>query len=93
MHVLRAHPVETGQRFEGAVPGRVIRVRRASGAVEVLTGDGVLSIDAVAGEQGAELEPATLIRSVRDTLGIRPGALLRRLEELEAKLHAEPGSR
>ena len=93
VNVLRAHPVDAAPRFEGGVPGRLVRVARDTGQIEVLTGDGVLSIDAVSTDQGEEVAPATLVRSVRDTLGLRHDALLTRIEELEAKLHGQPGGR
>ncbi|MFC4784701.1 methionyl-tRNA formyltransferase [Nocardioides sp. MAHUQ-72] len=93
VNILRAHPVEGARVFEGRVPGRVVEVKRTSGEVEVLTGDGVLSIDAVASEHGEEVVPATLIRSVRETLGLRYESLLTRIDELEAKLREDEGGR
>ena len=62
--------------------GRVVRVDRAAGTVDVLTGDGVLRLRRLA-RDGGEPEPAAvLVRSVRATLGLRTADLIRRLREL-----------
>lgn len=86
INVLRAFPALDAHHFEGRVPGRVVRVDRRSGFVDVLTGDGVLRIEAVSSDGGEEVPPAVLVRSVRDTLGLSTTSLLARLEALENRI-------
>jgi len=71
-----AHPVPDAPVYVGRVPGRVVGVDRASGDVDVLTGDGVLRITAIRVE-GEDRRPAEIVASVRDTLGLFPLAFLR----------------
>lgn len=72
IEVLRASPVLDAPTYEGRIPGRVIRVDRALGHVDVLTGDGVLRLLAVtegsSDAAGTSQRPADLITSVRHTL-------------------------
>jgi len=87
--VRRAAPVADAPVYEGRVPGRVVRVSRAEGAVDVLTGDGVLRLCEVALDGDEAARPATdLVRSVRTTLGLRTGDLLDRIAALERALDA-----
>ena len=84
--VLRAVPVPDAPVYDGRIPGRVIRVDRAAGHVDVLTGDGVLRLLAVAdGADGADgagsQRPADLITSVRHTLVSGVEARLALLEQ------------
>jgi methionyl-tRNA formyltransferase len=90
--VWRAEPVIDGPRYVGRVPGRVVHRSEADGSVDVLTGDGTLRLFDVESVD-KEMQPAAaIIRSVRATLGLRPVDLLRRVEELEAKLGAVTSS-
>lgn len=94
--VLRAAPVLDAPVHVGRVPGRVIRVDRAVGHVDVLTGDGVLRLLEVAdvtsdggtGTFGAH-RPADLITSVRHTLTSGVEARLTRIEQRLAKTEHE----
>jgi methionyl-tRNA formyltransferase len=66
-------------RFEGRVPGRVVRISRDDGTVDVLAGEDVVRLHGISA-LGTPYRPAELIRSVRSTLGRRAafqsGALL-----------------
>jgi methionyl-tRNA formyltransferase len=84
--VWAAAPVVDAPSYEGRVPGRVVRVDRRSGTVDVLTGDGVLRLERVAVEGGPERAAAELVSSVRATLGLRTIDLVRRIHDLEARL-------
>jgi methionyl-tRNA formyltransferase len=84
--VLEAVPLAEAPRYEGRVPGRVVGVSRAGGSVDVLTGDGVLRLLRVGRATGATVAASEAITSVRATLGLRTGDLLRRLDELEHEL-------
>ena len=85
--VRRAAPVADSPRYVGRIPGRVVRVSRAAGFVDVLTGDGVYRLHELRVEGSATPTPASaVVRSVKDTLGLGATALLERLEELEREL-------
>ena len=82
--IRRAEPVRE-PRYDGRVPGRVVRVDRSSGVVDVLTGDGVLRLHEVAVDGGDPQRAADVITSVRQTLGLSTGRLLAALERREAR--------
>jgi methionyl-tRNA formyltransferase len=85
--VWRTQPVTGAPRYVGRVPGRVVRIARSEGFIEVLTGDGILRVFEV--QRDAETVPAAdVIRSVKATLGLRTTDLMRRVEELEKQLAA-----
>jgi len=77
--IRRAEPCRI-PRYEGRVPGRVVRVNRSSGAVDVLTGDGVLRLHEVALDGAAPQRAADVITSVRQTLGLSTARLVAALE-------------
>jgi methionyl-tRNA formyltransferase len=81
--VRRAEPVHR-PRYEGSVPGRVVRVDRSAGAVDVLTGDGALRLHDVALDGALPQRAADVITSVRQTLGLSAARLLAALESAEA---------
>jgi methionyl-tRNA formyltransferase len=84
--VLRVSPLDHAPRYVGRIPGRVVGRSRQEGYTDVLTGDGVLRIHEVAvGDLPAE-PAADLIKSTRQTLGLRTVDLLSRIEVLEARL-------
>lgn len=89
IEVLRAVPVADAPVHVGRVPGRVIRVDRAVGHVDVLTGDGVLRLLAVAGGSTGSTRPADLITSVRHTLVSGVEARLAALEQRLATIQSE----
>jgi methionyl-tRNA formyltransferase len=82
--IRRAEPCRE-PRYEGRVPGRVVRVDRSAGAVDVLTGDGVLRLHEVALDGAPPQRAADLIRSVRQTLGLGTARLAAALESKEAR--------
>jgi methionyl-tRNA formyltransferase len=87
--VLRAAPVPDASFYVGRIPGRVIRVDRAVGHVDVLTGDGVLRLLAVADGTTESQRPADLITSVRHTLVSGVEARLALLEQRLAAFEIE----
>jgi methionyl-tRNA formyltransferase len=86
--VWRAARLAYAPRYDGRIPGRVVNVERSEGFVDVLTGDGMLRVIEVQLEGEAVAPAATVIRSVKATLGLRSGALLKRIEQLEARVVA-----
>ena len=86
--IRRARPLDPPPVYEGRVAGRVIRVSREDGAVDVLTGDGVLRLFEVQAERGGVVSAASVIRSLRTTLGLTSVDLLARIEALERELDA-----
>lgn len=76
-----AAPVVDAPRYEGRVPGRVVRVDRAAGSVDVLTGDGLLRVERVRVDDGPDVAAADVVRSVKATLGLRTSDLVRMLRE------------
>lgn len=84
--IWKAKPVENPLRYVGRIPGRVIGVSSAEGYVDVLTGDGVLRILEVQRSGEEKVAAASVIKSVRSTLGVRMSDLLERIEQLEGRL-------
>jgi methionyl-tRNA formyltransferase len=85
--VRRAAPVADPPRYVGRIPGRVLRVAAADGFVDVLTGDGVYRLHELRPDDAETAVPASsVIRSVKDTLGLGVAALLDRLATLESEL-------
>jgi len=84
--IRRAAPAADAARYEGRVPGRVVRVSRAGSSADILTGDGVLRLFEVSWDGGAPLAACDVLRSVRQTLGLRKSDLWRRLAALERDL-------
>ena len=83
--ILRAEPVADAPVFVGRVPGRVVRVARAEGFVDVLTGDGVLRVHDVRLDDGPAQPASTVVTSLRQTLGLRVEDLVARLHALESR--------
>jgi methionyl-tRNA formyltransferase len=81
--VHEAHPVEDAPRYEGRVPGRVVRVDRSGGSVDVLTGDGVLRVLKVSLDGDRVVPASDVVTSVSQTLVSRLEA---RVTELETRL-------
>jgi len=84
--ITRASLPANTPEYVGRVPGRVCSINLDSGAVDVLTGDGVLRIYEVLDGGGVRARAANLIRSTRDTLGLAPRDLLDRIQQLERTL-------
>jgi methionyl-tRNA formyltransferase len=85
--VVRAAPLDE-PHYAGRVPGRVVGRSKATGSVDVLTGDGVLRLFEVAVEGGAVVPAADVVTSTRQTLGLRTADLLARIDELERRVAA-----
>jgi methionyl-tRNA formyltransferase len=81
--VWKAVPVNDAPRYAGRVPGRIVAASRANGHVDVLTGDGVLRLLDVQLDGEDPCAPASLIRSVKLTLGLSTADLLMRMQALE----------
>jgi methionyl-tRNA formyltransferase len=84
--ITSAAPVPGAPPYAGRVPGRVVRRCPGSGCVDVLSGDGVLRIREVVTGDDAVHPASAVIRSTRQTLGLRPGDLLDRVEALSRQL-------
>ncbi|HYI93663.1 MAG TPA: formyltransferase family protein [Bryobacteraceae bacterium] len=83
--IVRAAIVENASHYIGRIPGRVCGIHR-DGAVDVLTGDGVLRIFEIRDVSGTTMPARQLVRSLKETLGLTKIELLRRLEDLSDKL-------
>jgi methionyl-tRNA formyltransferase len=83
LEIRRTKPGSNARNYVGRIPGRVLRVDRASGEVEVLTGDGVLCVQEVRLPGAKPLAAAAMITSTRMSLGLRGVALSAFLDELK----------
>ena len=89
LRIWRSEPVVDPPRYAGRVPGRVIRRSRIPGGVDVLTGDGVLRIQEVQLGTEPRCSAASVLDSVKLTLGLHSDDLLGRIRALEASLLGE----
>jgi len=83
LHIDVVSPVDAPD-YEGRVPGRIVRVDRVTGAVDVLTGDGVIRIDRVRVDDGEQVGAASVVSSVNMTLGLRTADLVEAIRRLRA---------
>lgn len=79
LHIVAARPVDDPPTYEGRVPGRVVRVDRTRGEVDVLTGDGVMRVQQIHLGDDIANPAASVVTSVRMTLGLRVADLVERL--------------
>jgi methionyl-tRNA formyltransferase len=86
LKIWRAESVSDPPRYEGRIPGRVIRVSKPEGWVDVLTGDGILRVHEVQLEDSPRYPAAELLDSVKHTLGLHSIDLLNRLRSLESAI-------
>jgi methionyl-tRNA formyltransferase len=84
--VHRAQPAANSGPWVGRVPGRVVRVDRQAGHVDVLTGDGALRLEQVAAADGRIVPATALISSLSSTLGLDAQQLLAELARLKEGL-------
>jgi methionyl-tRNA formyltransferase len=84
--IWRAELVCDPPRYDGRIPGRVVRVSKTRGWVEVLTGDGVLRVHEVQRADGHRCPAAKVLNSVKHTLGLHWIDLLNRLRALESAI-------
>jgi methionyl-tRNA formyltransferase len=83
--IRRAQPLEPAPRYTGRSPGRVVRVAKDEGSIDVLTADGIIRILEIELD-GRVVPAATVISSVKESLGLDPLRLLARIEKLEKKM-------
>jgi methionyl-tRNA formyltransferase len=81
--IVHALPVPDAPHYVGRIPGRVCGIDRKSGAVDVLTGDGILRIYEIEGSEGIRRTAASTIRSTKETLGLPVRELLEDVERLQ----------
>ena len=74
--------LEEAPLYRGRIPGRIVRVEKEDGFVDVLTGDGMLRIYEVEW-QGKLLPAAEVITSVKERLGIDIFQLQEQVRELQ----------
>ncbi len=88
--IVEARHVERPHNFEGRIAGRIVDRDSASGAVDVLCGEGVLRILRVRTADGAEEPAASVMRSIRESLGLNHSleiaSLRTRIDRLESQL-------
>jgi methionyl-tRNA formyltransferase len=89
LEIHRARPQADTRNYVGRVPGRVLRVDRRSGEVEVLTGDGVLCIQEVGLPDSKPQAAANVITSTRTGLGMGASELLALLGEMILNLSGD----
>ena len=83
--IRKAHPLNPAPCYIGRSPGRVVRVAKDEGSIDVLTADGIIRILELELD-GRVVPAATVINSVKESLGLDPLRLLARIQELEAKI-------
>jgi methionyl-tRNA formyltransferase len=84
--ITKAAPAQDAPPYAGRVPGRVVGRSSSDGHVDVLTGDGVLRIHEVMTGDGVLHPASAVIRSTKNTLGLRAEELLERIEALSRQL-------
>jgi methionyl-tRNA formyltransferase len=85
--IARASPLSDPPTYAGRVPGRIVGRSSTEGWVDVLTGDGVLRVFSVVTSACSDpCGAASVIRSTRETLGLSPLDLLRRITALEERI-------
>jgi methionyl-tRNA formyltransferase len=102
LRVLEATALANPRRYEGRIPGRIVRRDTALGFVDVLTGDGVVRLGRVQADGAPPRQASEVLTSVRRSVGVNPAlevyhlrqavrALEKRLARLEAPwAHAQP---
>lgn len=86
--ITRAEPVRDALHYVGRVPGRVVGRHNGSGYVDVLSGDGVFRIYEVMTEDSVIHPASAIIKSTKQTLGLRTAVLLERIDELSRQIEA-----
>lgn len=92
LFIVEAYQVEQPQNYEGRIPGRVVDRVPASGTVDVLCGKGILRIHRVRTSDGIEKTASSVIKSVRESLGMNHSqeiiSLRERVDRLESMLNS-----
>ena len=86
MILWKARPLERPLHYIGRLPGRVVRVSKEEGFIDVLTGDGILRVFEVQGEENSKKNASEEITSVRVRLGLNVGELLEQMEALKQEI-------
>jgi methionyl-tRNA formyltransferase len=84
--IRRAEPVATARTYAGRIPGRIVAIEEEPGAVDVLTGDGILRLYELETDSGIRSAGSEFVHSTKDTLGLFPRDLLSKIHELEATI-------
>jgi methionyl-tRNA formyltransferase len=84
--IWKAKPVNNPSCFVGRIPGRVVNISKADGCIDVLTGDGILRVFEVQFEGEERAAAASIIKSVKSTLGLQLSDLLKRIQTLEQEI-------
>ncbi|MGC4097214.1 MAG: methionyl-tRNA formyltransferase [Nitrospira sp.] len=84
--VWKAAPLINAPQYAGRVPGRIVSVDKLEGYVDVLTGDGVLRLSEIQLSGTKRTAAADVIRSIKDTLGLRIVDLHERVQMLEQEI-------
>jgi len=88
--LIEAHSVEEPQNYEGRIPGRVVDRNPSAGTIDVLCGDGILRIHRVRTSDGRDKSASSVVKSVRDSLGMNYSqeitSLQDRIDRLESML-------
>jgi methionyl-tRNA formyltransferase len=72
--------------YAGRIPGRVVGRSKEGGYIDILTGDGILRIYKVKFEGQENVSAASVIKSVKSTLGLRNSDLMNRIQALEKEI-------
>jgi methionyl-tRNA formyltransferase len=86
LSVLRSEPLPDPLTYAGRVPGRVLRVSRTEGWVDVFAGQGILRIHEVRAAPGEVRKAADVFGSTRASLGLRSTDMLARIQGLADRL-------
>lgn len=84
--IWRAEPLDDPRRFVGRITGRVLHIDKPTGAVDVLTGDGILRVFEVQWGDGERVPATTLLKSVRERLGVDVPHLLEQVQTLQERV-------
>jgi methionyl-tRNA formyltransferase len=84
--ILKADIIENPPNYIGRIPGRVIGFSTEDGWVDVLTGDGILRIKEVQRINQEKTQAATVIRSIKKSLGLSMQFLMDKISELEKRI-------
>jgi methionyl-tRNA formyltransferase len=85
MWIVKARSVHSPP-YVGRIPGRVVGRSKEEGYIDVLTGDGILRIYEVKFEGQENVLAASIIKSVKSTLGLKNSDLLTRIQVLEKEI-------
>jgi methionyl-tRNA formyltransferase len=86
LSVLRSEPLPDPFTYAGRVPGRVLRLSRAEGWVDVFAGQGILRIHEVGTTPGDVRMAAQVVNSTRASLGLSSTDILARIQRLADRL-------